>query len=90
MIALIPSGLMIVAALVIIILNQLKINIGRVWLTAAGFSLINWGFVFSMKWFYPVDFTFVNWFPFSDFFQEVHPFKGISPSNPPSRVTSSF
>ncbi len=68
MIILIPSGLMIIAALVIIVLNQLKINIGRVWLTAAGFSLLIWGFVFAMKWFFPIDYAFENWFPFSDFF----------------------
>lgn len=47
MIILIPSGLMVIAALIIIVLNQLKINVGRVWLTAAAFSLVSWGLVFS-------------------------------------------
>ena len=61
---------MVVAALVIITLNQLKINVGRVWLTAAVFALVNWGLVFSLKWLYPVNYSFVNWFPFSDFYQE--------------------
>ncbi len=70
MIILIPSGLMVIAALVIIVLNQLKINVGRVWLTAAAFSLVSWGLVFSLKWFYPVNYALVNWFPFSDFYQE--------------------
>jgi uncharacterized membrane protein len=61
---------MVIAALVIIVLNQLKINIGRVWLTAATFALINWGIVFALKWFYPIKYALVNWIPFSDFYPD--------------------
>ena len=58
---------MVVAALVIITLNQLKINVGRVWLTAAVFALVNWGLVFSLKWLYPVNYSFVKLVPIFGF-----------------------
>jgi hypothetical protein len=69
MIALAPFILLVFAAMLILVLNQFKINLGRLWLIAMIFSLLNWGLVFALYWFMPFNISINNWFPVSNIFQ---------------------
>ncbi|MAT41938.1 MAG: hypothetical protein CL609_06325 [Anaerolineaceae bacterium] len=69
MIALTPFILLVFAAILILVLNQIKINLGRLWLIAMVFSLLNWGLVLILYWFMPFTFTINNWFSVSNIFQ---------------------
>jgi len=69
MITLIPVGLNLFAALLILILSRIKANIGRVWLIAAILSLTNWGIILGLKWLYPLQIKFTEWFPIGEISQ---------------------
>jgi hypothetical protein len=69
MLSLIPIGLNLFFAAVITILSALKTNIGRVWLVAAIFSLLNWGLIFGLRWMYPIQIVISEWFPIGEIYQ---------------------
>lgn len=69
MITLIPIGFNLFAALLILILSRIKANIGRVWLTAAILSLVNWGIILGFRWLYPLQINYLEWFPIGEISQ---------------------
>ena len=69
MIALVPFFVLIFAAIFILVLNQFKINLGRLWLIAMVFSLLDWVLVLVLHWFMPFNISINNWFPVSNIFQ---------------------
>jgi hypothetical protein len=69
MLTLVPIGLNLLSSIVIFILSRLKINIGRVWLTASLLSLSNWGVIFGFRWLYPLTLEIPHWLPFGDVLQ---------------------
>lgn len=69
MLTLLPIGLNLIAGFLIFSLSRIKINVGRAWLIAAVFSLLNWGTIFALKWFYPLQFVIEEWFPIGETYQ---------------------
>ena len=69
MIALVPFFLLVFEAIFILVLNQFKINLGRLWLIAMIFSFLNWVLVLVLFWFMPFNISINNWFPVSNIFQ---------------------
>jgi len=69
MLTLLPIGLNIIAAIVLFTLSRIKTNIGRAWLIAAIFSLLNWGLILSFNWLYPFQFVIPEWFPIGELYQ---------------------
>ncbi|MCE1253840.1 MAG: hypothetical protein LWX83_09855, partial [Anaerolineae bacterium] len=53
MIILLPVGILILASLAIIILQQYKVGVGYAWFIAAGAALVSWGIILALHW-YPV------------------------------------
>ncbi len=69
MLTLVPIGLNLFAAGLILILSRIKANIGRVWLIATIFSLSNWGIILGLRWLYPLQINFPEWFPIGEISQ---------------------
>lgn len=69
MLTLVPIGFNLFAAFVILVLSRIKTNIGRVWLIASVFSLINWGIILGFRWIYPLQLNFLEWFPIGEISQ---------------------
>lgn len=69
MITLIPIGFNLLAAAIILVLARVKTNIGRVWLTATILSLTNWGIILGLRWLYPMQIIFPEWFPIGEISQ---------------------
>jgi hypothetical protein len=69
MITLIPIGFNLFVAAFILFLSRIKANIGRVWLVATIFSLANWGIILGLRWFYPLQIIFPEWFPIGEITQ---------------------
>lgn len=69
MLILLPIIISLISAGIIFILTRLKTNIGRVWLVAAIFSILNWGYILAMRWFYPIQIQIPEWFPIGDIIQ---------------------
>lgn len=69
MITLIPIGFNLLAAAIILVLSRIKTNIGRVWLTASILSLTNWGIILGLRWLYPIQINFPEWFPIGEISQ---------------------
>ena len=69
MLTLVPIGLNLFAAGLILILSRIKANIGRVWLIATIFSLSNWGIILGLRWLNPLQINFPEWFPIGEISQ---------------------
>ena len=70
MLTLLPILINLLAAGVIFLFSRLKTNIGRAWLGAAIFSMLNWGLILALRWFYPLQFQIAEWFPFGEVYQQ--------------------
>ena len=57
MIILLPVGILILASLAIIVLQQYKIGVGYSWFIAAGASLVSWGIILALHWYPALPFT---------------------------------
>ena len=69
MITLLPIGLNLFAAALILILSRIKTNIGRVWLIGTILSLMNWGIILGFRWLYPLQINISEWFPIGEISQ---------------------
>ena len=82
MFSLLPIVINLVSAVIIFTLSKIKMNIGRVWLIAAILSILNWGFIFGVRWLIPLRFEIVEWFPIGEIFQRAIVFQVDSISWP--------
>lgn len=57
MIILLPVGILLLASLVIVILQQYKVGVGYSWFLAVGASLVSWGIILFLHWYPPLPFT---------------------------------
>lgn len=69
MLSLLPVITNLISAVIIFTLSKLKMNIGRVWLITAILSLLNWGYIFGVRWLIPVRFEIAEWFPIGEIYQ---------------------
>jgi len=69
MLTLLPILINIISAGTVFVLSKLKTNIGRVWLVSAILSLLNWGFIFALRWLFPLKFQITEWFPIGEVYQ---------------------
>jgi len=70
MILFVPVIFLLISAALVVVVIRLNVNIGRIWLISTLMSLINWGIILAFKWFMPIQFINLDWFPFVDYFQE--------------------
>lgn len=65
MIPFLPVGLLVAAALGILIWQWRRPSFGYSWLVASGAALVAWGSILAMRWIMPPIITFRSWIPFS-------------------------
>jgi len=68
MLMILSFGWLVVAAIVLLVLRQLNINRGRIWLAALGFSIFQWGILLALRWFIPLEQSITKWFPLEGLF----------------------
>ena len=62
-----PVGLLLLAALVIVVLQRLRPSVGYAWLAGSAAALASFGFMLFLRWRLPFQISISNWLPFSTF-----------------------